>query len=353
MPGGDGFLFEDGNDGASSLREMQRLILKAAHNADRIAPFLSGDDILEHPQHKHSRYIVDFYGVSDDRLGDWPDLTMLLREKVSKEREGTRLSELQWWCHERSRPALRTALVGLRYVFVHPFTSSYLAFARVPATTIVATPHCVFASEKFALFCVLQSRLHELWVKMTASTLEDRLRYAPSDCFETFPFPHEWKENEVLEQVGEEYYQFRAELMSRNAEGLTTTYNRFHNKYEENSEIKRLRDLHAQMDRAVLDAYGWTDLQPVHDFILEYVEEEDEEAGGRRKRKEPWRYRWVDEDHDEVLARLLELNRIRAEEEAQSAASNQPAKPAATRTRKSAKQAPPIAQRTLYQDPTE
>jgi len=65
-----------------------------------------------------------------------------------------------------------------------------------------------------------------------------------------------------------------------------------------------------------LGAYGWTDLYPACEFLLEYEEEEDKEQPARRRRK-PWRYRWPDEFRDEVLARLLELNRQRAIEEGQ------------------------------------
>ncbi len=39
-----------------------------------------------------------------------------------------------------------------------------------------------------------------------------------------------------------------------------------------------------------------------------------------RRRRKPWRYRWPDDFRDEVLARLLELNRQRAEEERLSGA---------------------------------
>ncbi len=75
------------------------------------------------------------------------------------------------------------------------------------------------------------------------------------------------------------------------------------------------------MDRAVLDAYGWTDLKPACEFLLDYEEEEDEEeSGGGRRRRKPWRYRWPDDFRDEVLARLLELNRERAEQERLSSA---------------------------------
>jgi hypothetical protein len=82
------------------------------------------------------------------------------------------------------------------------------------------------------------------------------------------------------------------------------------------------------MDRAVLDAYGWTDLKPTCEFLLDYEEDEDGSGGGRRCKK-PWRYRWPDDCRDEVLARLLKLNRQRAEEERLSgaAAEAKPKKP--------------------------
>jgi hypothetical protein len=103
--------------------------------------------------------------------------------------------------------------------------------------------------------------------------------------------------------------------MTENDEGLTATYSRFHDPEENDLGILRLRELHAAMDRAVLDAYGWTGIRPTCEFLLEYEEEEDEEEGISRRRKKPWRYRWPDEIRDEVLARLLELNRQRAEQE--------------------------------------
>ena len=55
-------------------------------------------------------------------------------------------------------------------------------------------------------------------------------------------------------------------------------------------------------------------------FLLDYEEDEDEDddpsaAPRARSRKKPWRYRWPDDIRDEVLARLLDLNAKRAEEE--------------------------------------
>ena len=164
----------------------------------------------------------------------------------------------------------------------------------------------------------------------------DLLRYTPSDCFETFPFPPHWQADPTLKAAGQTYYEFRAALMVRNDEGLTKTYNRFHDPNERDPDLLRLRTLHAAMDRAVLDAYGWTDIPTDCDFFLDY--EIDEETWGDKKK--PYRYRWPDEVRDEVLARLLELNAERAKEEARLSAAVAPktrgTKSAAKRGRKAA-----------------
>lgn len=91
--------------------------------------------------------------------------------------------------------------------------------------------------------------------------------------------------------------------------GLTPTYNRFRDPYDEDPAIQRLRDLHAEMDRAVLRAYGWHDLaeaaNPV--FLTEETETEFTYQG---------RLFWPSDFRDEVLARLLDLNRERHAAEA-------------------------------------
>ncbi len=190
----------------------------------------------------------------------------------------------------------------------------------------------VFPLDTYSAFCALQARPHEIWARFFGSSMKDDLRYTPSDCFETFPFPENWQEDERLEAAGREYYEFRADLMVRNDEGLTKTYNRFHDPEERSPQIAKLRELHEAMDRAVLEAYNWPDIPTRCEFLLDY--EIDEETWG--KKKKPYRYRWPDEVHDEVLARLLELNRQRAEEEKLSgkAAEAAEAKPKRGRPRK-------------------
>ena len=96
--------------------------------------------------------------------------------------------------------------------------------------------------------------------------------------------------------------------MTARDEGLTKTYNRFHDRGQNASDIARLRELHAQMDAEVLRAYGWNDLadraQP------EFIEQDADEG-----KKAKTRFDWPSEFKDEVLARLLALNAERTEAE--------------------------------------
>ena len=138
--------------------------------------------------------------------------------------------------------------------------------------------------------------------------------------------------------------------MVRNGEGLTKTYNRFHDPNEQHPELLRLRALHAEMDRAVLAAYGWTDLDTTCDFYLDYEIDEATWSDSPRRvsaggdKKKPYRYRWPDAVRDEVLARLLDLNKQRHQEESLSgrlASLDKPAPKAAPKPTKP--QTPPKA----------
>ena len=174
----------------------------------------------------------------------------------------------------------------------------------------------VFPLSSYAALSVLQSRIHQIWSAFLGPTMKDDLRYTPSDCFETFPFPDRWDTHEALETAGKKYYEHRVRLMVANGEGMTRTYNRFHDAYDSDSRIAQLRELHTAMGRAALDAYGWTDIPTECEFLLDY--EIDEAAWGRKKK--PYRYRWPDSVRDEVLARLLALNAERAAAEARGGA---------------------------------
>lgn len=315
---GMGFTFDDTDASgvASPLSEMRRLIANDPRNAERIFAYVGGEEINTSPTHAHHRYVINFGEISEAEARRWPDLMRIVEAKVKPERikkDAVKYPRMvnEWWKHWNARPELRSAVAGLSRVLVVCRHQPQWGVCQIEASAVFAESLIVFPLGAHAAFCALQARPHELWARFFASSLEDRLRYTPSDCFETFPFPEAWESHPAMEAAGAAYHEFRAALMVRNDEGLTKTYNRFHDPEEKAPEIFRLRDLHELMDRAVLDAYGWTDLQPTCAFLLDYEEEHEE---GSRRRK-PWRFRWPDDVRDEVLARLLELNRVRAEQE--------------------------------------
>ena len=252
----------------------------------------------------------------------WPDLMAIVEQRVKPERlklgdnGDARRRKARWWLWGRYTPALFAATGGLKRLIAISRVSQHAAFAFLPSRMVYAETVIVFPLQTFAAFCVLQSRTHEIWARFFGSSLEDRLRYTPSDCFETFPFPEGWETDGSLEAAGRSYYEYRAALMVQHDEGMTKTYNRFHDIYETDSRVVELRERHAAMDRAVLDAYGWTDVPTECAFLLDY-EIDEATWGGKRK---PYRYRWSDTVRDEVLARLLTLNAERGAAEVRASA---------------------------------
>ncbi|ODH02431.1 N-6 DNA methylase [Nostoc sp. KVJ20] len=313
---GMGFTFDDSNTDATPIAEMQRLIEKNKKNAELIFPYMGGEEVNTSPTHIHHRYVINFGEMSEAEAREYPDLYGIVKEKVFPERKNKPGSySRQWWLFGRRNQQGNKAIAPLKSVLVISRVGQHGSFTFLPNKIVYSDSLVVIAIDSFSAFSTLQSRPHEIWARFLGSSMKDDLRYTPSDCFETFPFPENWETNAALEAVGKTYYEYRAALMVRNNQGLTDTYNRFHDPDERHPDILQLRLLHAQCDRAVLDAYGWTDISTECTFLLDYEDEEDDENTSKRQKKKPWRYRWPEEIHDEVLARLLELNQQRAEAE--------------------------------------
>lgn len=318
---GMGFTFDDTDTKgvATPLAAMRRLIENDSPNGEVIFPYIGGEEVNTSPAHAHHRYVINFGERSEEECRRrWPDLMAIVEEKVKPGRVDARGARRErWWQHAEKSIGLYDSIAGCdRVLGINCGATPHMAFAFLPSRMVFANTLAIVSFETYATLAILQSCVHELWARFFGSSLEDRLRYTPSDCFETFPFPEKWEGCGSLEDVGQAYSEFRAELMVSNNQGLTATYNRFHDPSESDPEIGRLRELHAEMDRAVLDAYGWTDLHPTCEFILDYEQEDDEGSS----KKKPWRYRWPDPVRDEILARLLALNAKRAEQERLSGA---------------------------------
>src|SRR5207249_152506 len=88
----------------------------------------------------------------------------------------------------------------------------------------------VFTTDRWELYAVAQSTLHEVWARKYSMSLKQDLQYSPANCFTTFPFPEElWvAANAALSAIGETYHEHRRALMRDLWLGLTGLYNLFH-----------------------------------------------------------------------------------------------------------------------------
>ena len=312
---GMGFTFDDKNKSTdldspgtpSPLAEMDRLLGIRADYSKHILPYLGGAELNESPSHAHHRFTINLEELSEQNAQELTHLFEILRKKVKHDRDKQKRDayRIKWWRYAEGRTGLYKAITNLDRVLANNAqASSNHTVAFLPSGSIYANSLNIYPLSQYSDFCILQSYTHECWARFLSSSMKDDLRYNPTDCFQTFPIPNGDEHKGNLEQIGRTYYEYRAELMVRNNEGLTTTYNRFHDSNETSPDIHRLRELHAAMDRAVLDAYGWTDIPTNCEFIPDFTEEDDD---GNEIPKNI-RYRWPDEVRDDVLARLLALN---------------------------------------------
>ncbi|MBB3205482.1 hypothetical protein FHS27_001282 [Rhodopirellula rubra] len=320
---GQGFLFAEDDADCTPLSKVGEIIEQNPSAADRIKPYIGGDEVNSTPTHEPRRSAIYFSDIAEEEgLSNFPHLREIVATKVKPGRDslGSNPNNVplkkRWWAYQAHRPDFYRQIAEMQRVLVIPRVTQHMGFTFLDVGMVHSEQLVLFAIESNWQFAILQSRIHEVWARFFSSSLEDRLRYTASDCFQTFPFP---RDGEIaLSTSGQKYFQLRRNVMISNDEGLTKTYNRFHSPDERDPGILELRELHDEMDRDVLRAYGWDDLAETArcEFLLDYEEEEDDQPGAKKsKKKKPWRLRWPDDFRDEVLARLLELNEQRHKEE--------------------------------------
>jgi hypothetical protein len=296
--------------------EAEAFIANDSRNADCLFPYLNGEDLNSHPQQRPSRWVICFHDWDLERAKQYPDLLRIVEEKVKPERAKLKDSipiqakrKKFWWQFGSPASQLYRAIAPLRRVLVACIVTEYWPPVFVPNEYVFAHRVVVFAYDDDYHYALLQSSIHEVWARKYSSTLESRLNYSPTDCFDTFPFPPEeyrrvasggWRV-EALEgpfaeaaRIGAEYHEHRRQIMLRRWIGLTKTYNLFHDPACSAADIVRLRGLHAAMDRAILACYGWEDVDLKHGF--------------HPNDRGQTRYTISAEARREVLARLVKSN---------------------------------------------
>lgn len=320
-----------------TCEEATSLIEKDPRNHDVLYPYLNGEDVNSRFDQSPSRWVINFFDYPLERVrkADWSRLSEEEREKAEKsglvgsdydrpvaadypdclsivvdrvKPERTRRNKegefvlrkplpIRWWMYADKRPFLYSIIKGMSRVLVIPETTKFCTFSFCDTNVVFSHMTKLITLAGAADYCLLNSSIHEIWGRKYSSTLETRLKYMTSDAFETFPFP---ASTANLEAIGTSYDVHRRSVMLAREEGVTKTYNRFHLPSETGGDIQRLRELHVQMDTAVVEAYGWFDLKLGHDFY---------------QTKQGVRFSINELTRREVLDRLLQLNHERYAEE--------------------------------------
>lgn len=331
---GKGFILEP--------EQAKALIHKDTKNKDVLFPYLNGEDLNNNPDQSASRWVINFFDWEEDYCREnYPDCFEIVERLVKPERMLLNESKNStssnrkkyWWRFGSDAKTLYRTIKDMERVLVVAQVSKTLAFELTRNDKVLDAKLVVFSIGSFSSFCIMQSNIHNSWAWTYCTTMKSDLSYTPTAIFQTFALPNS-NLNEC-ESFGLRFYELRSDFMKATTFGLTKTYNLFHSKgitIEEVNEsdkhvellkkhlertpgtvsieeaiqgIRRLRELHIEMDNAVLAAYGWSDIDLRHDFYeVDYLPENDRV-----------RFTIHPEARREVLKRLLELNHKIHEEE--------------------------------------
>lgn len=289
IPLGSGFLLAP-DEAADWIAQDKR-------NGEVLFPYLNGDDITSRADLSPSRWVIDFASRTESEASQYelPFQRVAARVRPEREKNSVKKRREVWWQFTGQAPELRKAMQRLDEVIVIARVSKAVMPVRVSARQVFSNTLYVFATESFTIQAALSSAMHQLWAITYAATMSRSISYTVSDVFETFPLPVEC---ERLEAVGQELERVRGDLMSKRGLGLTAVYNLINDRaVEMDTDVNRMRAIHVELDRAMLESYGWEDIPLNHGFHT-YRQVE--------------RFTVSPAARVQILDRLLELNHERA-----------------------------------------
>jgi len=260
-------------------------------NSDVVLPWINARDITGCSR---GMWIIDFGTDSTEEWAAGYELpfSYVVREvKPGRDVNKRDAYRERYWIHVEARPTMRAAISPLaRFLVIPRHTKHHLvAWLRNPVVPDSAV--FAFARDDDYFFGVLHSKVHGLWALQQGTQLEDRPRYTPTTCFETFPLP--WPPgNEPVDDP-------RVLAIAAAAKDLVEKRDRWLNpEGASEAELKKrtLTNLfnqrptwldlaHKRLDQAVLDAYAWphdlTDDQILERLLALNLQRAAEERGGK------------------------------------------------------------------------
>ncbi|HEV2538369.1 MAG TPA: DNA methyltransferase [Frateuria sp.] len=294
---------------------------KSAGLEKYIRPYINGRDVSQTPR---GLYVIDFYGVQEEQVrARFPAPYQYLLQRAKPERDLNRNPAFRerWWVIGHPRQQFRVAVAGLDRYIVTLETSKHRFFSFLPIGTTPDSSLVTIADERASTLGVVSSEVHTVWALATGGRLGvgNDPRYNKTRCFETFPFPSLESLGTHLGDLAEQLDAHRKRQQAAYPDlTLTGMYNVLEKLrcgetlsakervIHEHGLVSVLRQLHDEIDAAVLDAYSWSDLLPL--LRVAHGNDALAESSDRDGAKHAF--------DKAILERLVALNAERAAEEA-------------------------------------
>ena len=239
-----------------TIEEGEALLAETdAPYGDVVRPYLVGDDIAKDPRQAPRRFIVDFADMTLEQAMDYPAALEIVRRRVKPLRDDNRDARFRkfWWRFGRPRGEMRAAIAGLDRYIAGTATGKRFLFAWADSLTCPSNATNIFAFDDDYSMGILCSSTHLAWAMSEGSTLRVDLRYTPTSCFETFPWPApDASQRESIGDLSRELMALRSGICEERQIGLTTLYNEV-----DDGAWQDLALAHRKLDESVARAYGW------------------------------------------------------------------------------------------------
>ncbi len=263
-----------------------------------LKPYRNGKDLTDRPR---GLLVIDCYGLTADEVRrQYPRLYQWLLDRVKPERDAHRDKDLRekWWLHRRNNEDLRRSLTGMQRYIATGQTAKHRAFQFLDGRILPDDKLIAIALDDAYFLGVLSSRTHVVWALAAGATLEDRPVYNKSSCFDAFPFPVATAAQQTrIRDLAEQIDAHRKRVLATHDElTLTGLYNVLEKlkagaaltakekTIHDLGLVAVLKQLHEELDVAVLDAYGWHDRPDEQTLLARLValngERAAEEAAG-------------------------------------------------------------------------
>ena len=259
-----------------------------------IKPYRNGRDLTGQSR---DVMVIDLFGLEAETVRrDFPEVYQHLLETVKSQRTETFSKSPtrdaqeylnRWWLFGKPRQEMRPALAGMKHYIATVETAKHRVFQFLEADILPDNMLVAIASDAPFHLGVLSSKIHTTWALRSGGRqgVGNDPRYSKSRCFDPFPFPDAPAAlRKTIAALAGELDATRKQVLTENPDlTLTALYNLIEASRTgtplsarerdalTSGRVLILRDLHDQIDTAVMQAYGWTDTLSDEDVVSRLV----------------------------------------------------------------------------------